>query len=530
MRKLNKSYFCQWGCFPILLVLIVLSSCQSDVQKDNMLFIAVDDLRPELGCYGANYIHSPNLDRLASKGYLFTNHYVSVPTCGASRFSLLTGNYPVSAVQVGNEACRQEISGKDETDRPESWVHHLRRNGYYTIGIGKISHYVDGLIYGYTDSVGTDLELPHSWDEMLFDPGKWETGWNAFFGYADGQNRQSMKRQVKPYESAEVEDTGYPDGLTTQLAIQKLRQLADRSTKLKSRRVEKSKVEKSTIGSPFLLAIGYFKPHLPFNAPKKYWDLYNEDSIPLSPVPFIPEGISRASLHGSGEFNGYQLGDEQASLNGPVSDEYARKLRHAYAACISYIDAQIGIVLDELEQLGLDENTNVIIWGDHGWHLGDQLVWGKHTIFDWATRSTLIIKPMTKDQRHKSDLRLTRKDLDISQVVGTVDLYPTIMDLCGLEMPYRGDGKSLIPLMENPHMDSWEEAAFSYFRNGISLRTGRYRLTRYFRTQQPTIELYDHMSDPYEAHNVASLFPELVDSLMVIWDQGNTGVFKTEDR
>ncbi len=224
------------------------------------------------------------------------------------------------------------------------------------------------------------------------------------------------------------------------------------------------------------------------------------------------------------------MGDEQASLKGPVSDEYARKLRHAYAACISYIDAQIGIVLDELEQLGLDENTNVIIWGDHGWHLGDQLVWGKHTIFDWATRSTLIIKPMTKDQRHKSDLRLTRKDLDISQVVGTVDLYPTIMDLCGLEMPYRGDGKSLIPLMENPPMDSWEEAAFSYFRNGISLRTGRYRLTRYFRTQQPTIELYDHMSDPYEAHNVASLFPELVDSLMVIWDQGNTGVFKTEDR
>ncbi len=133
---------------PILLI-ILLSACTTT--PPNVLFIAVDDLRPELNCYGADYIHSPNLDQLAAEGYLFTNHFVSVPTCGASRFSLLTGNYPVSTVQAGNEAIRQEISGKEETDAPESFVHHLRRNGYYTVGIGKISHYVDGLLYGYTD-------------------------------------------------------------------------------------------------------------------------------------------------------------------------------------------------------------------------------------------------------------------------------------------------------------------------------------------------------------------------------------------
>ena len=511
---------------PLLLMMLAIA-CQPPNQKPNLLFIAVDDLRPELNCYGADYIHSPNLDKLASEGFIFTNHFVSVPTCGASRFSLLTGNYPVTTVQAGNEACHREISGKPETDRPESWVHQLRRNGYYTIGIGKISHYADGLLYGYTDSVGTEYELPHSWDEMLFNPGKWETGWNAFFAYANGENRQSLNRQVKPYESAPVADTAYPDGLTTQLAIKKLKELA---SPLPASR-EGSGVGLMSAQPPFLLAIGYFKPHLPFNAPKKYWDLYNQDSIPLSPIPFIPEGINRASLHGSGEFNGYLLGDEQASLEGPVSEEYAQKLRHAYAACVSYIDAQIGMVLDELERLGLDENTHVIIWGDHGWHLGDQLVWGKHTIFDYATRSTLLILPKTQDLRPKTQIRPKTQDLRhmIDAIVGTVDLYPTIMELCGVEMPYSGDGQSLVPLMENPDV-SWEDARFSYFNRGVSLRTERYRLTRYFREQEPTIELYDHFQDPYESRNLAGELPQVVDSLLRIWERGNTHLYERRTR
>ncbi len=502
----------------ISILTLLISACSPQPQQPNLLFIAVDDLRPELACYGADYIHSPNMDKLASEGFLFTNHYVSVPTCGASRFSLLSGNYPVSTVQADNGAIKKEMAGKPESERPESFVHHLRRNGYYTVGIGKISHYVDGLLYEYTDSVGTEYELPHSWDEMLFDAGKWETGWNAFFGYADGTNRQSMKRQVKPYEGADVADKGYPDGLTTALAITKLRELKQGTT------VIPGQTRDQTANAPFLLAVGYFKPHLPFNSPKKYWDMYEESQIPISPIQYLPENTHKASLHGSGEFNGYLLGDEKASLEGPVSEEYARKVRHAYAACISYIDAQIGILLKELEVLDLADNTHVIIWVDHGWHLGDQNVWGKHTIFDWATRSTLMIQ-----MAQGSEIKTQVGGGIINQVVGTVDLYPTIMELCGVEMPHETDGRSLVSLMKDPETVAWENQSFSYFRKGISLRTEHYRLTKYFRKQEPKIELYDHFTDPYESKNIAADNKGIVDSFIVIWETGNTGLYSRDN-
>jgi choline-sulfatase len=468
---------------------------QNQNRHPNVLFIAIDDLRPELACYGNNYIKSPNIDRLAETGAVFTNHFVQVPTCGASRYSLLTGMLPKTKGHLSNEACHNYIAGKPETEVPETFIHHLRRNGYYTVGIGKISHYVDGLLYGYTDPVGTEYELPHSWDEMLLNPGKWGTGWNAFFGYADGENRQSMNRQVKPYEMADVSDTGYPDGLIAEQALEKLRELAKKE-------------------EPFFLGVGFFKPHLPFNAPKKYWDMYNEDEIPLSPNPYIPENVNKASLHGSGEFNGYQLGDEEATLDGPVSDEYARKLRHAYFACVSYTDAQVGKLLDELEKQGLAENTIVVVWGDHGWHLGDQLVWGKHTIFERALKSAFILNVPGK----------TKGKL-VEKVVSTVDIYPTLMDLCQVEMPHQTDGKSLMPLLSNP-LAEWEDASYGYFRNGISLRTGRYRFTKYFRDAEPVTELYDHQIDPNETKNIAAENPVLVKQLMPLWEKGNTGLFE----
>ncbi|MGC9342353.1 MAG: sulfatase [Bacteroidales bacterium] len=471
------------------------SSNEKMSDSPNVLFIAVDDLRPELGCYGAEYIHSPNIDRLAETGAVFTNHYVSVPTCGASRYSLLTGMLPNTKGHLSNEACHNLISGKPESENPETFIHHLRRNGYYTVGIGKISHYADGFLYGYTDTMNTERELPHSWDELVFDPGKWETGWNAFFGYASGENRQSLNMQVKPYEKADVPDTGYPDGLTSNLAIKKMEELAQRN-------------------EPFFLGVGFFKPHLPFNAPQKYWDLYTEEEIPLSPNPFIPENVNKASLHNSGEFNGYQLGDEKASLDGTVSDEYARKLRHAYFACVSYIDAQVGKLLDELDRLGIAENTIIVLWGDHGWHLGDQLVWGKHTVFERALKSAFILKVPGKTSGE-----------DIVNVVGTVDIYPTIMDLCSVEMPHETDGESMVPLLSNPMAD-WRNTAFGYYRNGISLRTSRYRLTKYFRNAEPAIELYDHKEDPNETVNIATEKPEIVEQLMPLWEKGNTNLYK----
>jgi len=465
-----------------------------DKEQPNVLFICVDDLRPELGCYGAKYIKSPNIDRLAESAYIFTNHFTQVPTSGASRCCLLTGMFPQTTGYLSNEACRTYISGKKESDLPETFIHHLRRNGYYTVGIGKISHYVDGLLYGYNDPVGSEYELPHSWDEMLFDSGKWGTGWNAFFGYADGSNRQSMNKIVKPYEIGNVDDLGYPDGYTAELAVKKLTELSKKK-------------------NPFFLAVGFFKPHLPFNSPKQYWDLYDENKLPLSPNPYIPANINRASLNNSSEFNGYLSGDEEASLNGQVTDAYARKLRHAYFSCISYSDAQIGKVLNELDKLGLANNTIVVIWGDHGWHLGDQLVWGKHTIFERALKSAFIIKVPGK-----------KGGIKLGQIVSSVDIYPTIIDLCGLKMPAETNGKSLKSLLNNPAAE-WPNVAYGYYQNGISMRTERYRLTKYFRKQEPIIELYDHRNDPNETNNIASANPGIVSRLMTLWEKGNTGLF-----
>src|SRR5690606_3601861 len=266
----------------ILILFPLVLKAGPQYQKPNVLFIFVDDLRPELGCYGSSYIHSPNIDRLASKAVVFTKQYVTVPTCGASRASILTGKLPRAAAELGNEAMESKKASRDKAV-PETFIHQLRLNGYYTVGIGKVSHSPDGYIYKYLEPQSDKLELPHSWNEMLFDSGKWGTGWNAFFGYADGSNRNTQKNMVKPYETADAEDEDYPDGLTAALAIKKLRELYN-------------------AGKPFFLGVGFFKPHLPFNAPKKYWDLYDEQALSLTPSPAVPQQVNKASLHGSSEF------------------------------------------------------------------------------------------------------------------------------------------------------------------------------------------------------------------------------------
>jgi iduronate 2-sulfatase len=471
---------------------------QASAKHPNVLFIMVDDLRPsELKCYGNSIIKSPNIDALASEGWLSKKQFVTVPTCGASRNSTITGMLPRSKAELTNEASVLMLSGKQKTNEPESFIDNLRRGGYYTVGIGKISHSADGYVYPYLAPRSNKLELPYSWNEMLFDAGKWGNGWNAFFGYANGTNRNTLNNQVKPYEEADVDDEGYPDGLTADLAVKKLQELGKKE-------------------QPFFLAVGFFKPHLPFNAPKKYWDLYNESELPLTPSPNIPKNVNKASLNESGEFNQYKLGDEEASLEKPVSDEYARKLKHAYFAAVSYSDAQVGKVLAELKQSGLDKNTIVILWSDHGWHLGDDLVWGKHTLFDWALQSVLIIK--TPEMK---------KGVTCDKVISSVDIYPTLMELCRVKMPHKTDGKSFVPLLKNPASSKWDNnMAYSYFNDGITVRTERYRLTKYFRKNEPLIELYDHKNDPYENDNVAGDHPKLVKQLLKVWAKGNTGVYE----
>jgi arylsulfatase A-like enzyme len=480
---------------------LFLVSCSQTPEKEqappNILFIAIDDLRPELGAYGGEVVQSPHLDRLAAEGFLFNNHYVAVPTCGASRYALITGMLPRNMEHTRNSAIATYLSKEPEKERPESFIHHLRRNGYYTVGIGKISHMPDGFVYGYQEPVSDVREMPHSWDEFIFNADKWKTGHNAFFGYADGSNRNDRNKQVKPYEAADVEDEGYPDGLIAKSAVEKIRELAQKD-------------------QPFFLATGFFKPHLPFNAPKKYWDLYDESDMPLSPSPNIPENVHPASLHGSGEFNQYALGEEKAGLDHNLSDAYSRKLMHAYYACVSYIDAQVGKLLDELDEQGLADNTVVIVWGDHGWHLGDQRVWGKHTVFERALRSAFIVKLPGNEYGPEV----------FNEIISTVDLYPTIVELCGLEMPHDTDGSSLINLWRDDASAEWRNTAYSYFRKGVSVRTDRYRLTRYFREQEPTVELYDYQTDLYDRKNIAEEQSEVVEELMDVWEKGNWGFYE----
>ncbi|MCE7057947.1 sulfatase [Algoriphagus sp. AGSA1] len=485
-----------------LLLFVAIFSCSQpdkgskEDKRYNIVFIAVDDLRPDFGAYGG-YAKTPSIDQLASSGTVFNNHYVQVPTCGASRYSLLTGLYPTTTRHLKNEAIEWFVSNEPEKETPESMVHLLKKNGYYTVGIGKIGHSVDGLLYGYEESPeGAKAELPYSWNEFLFDSDKWGTGWNAFFGYSDGSNRQGKKKQVKPYENADVSDRSYPDGITADLAVNKIGELAHQK-------------------KPFFLGVGFFKPHLPFTAPKKYWDLYSEDNIPLSPSPDIPEGINVASLHNMAEFNSYELGDEKAVLGESLSDNYSRKLRHAYYSSVSYVDAQIGKVLAELDKQGLTDNTIIILWGDHGWHLGDHRIWGKHTNFEVALRSPLIVKVPKMKPRYIGN----------GTVVSSVDIYPSLMEWCKIPVDFPLDGQSLAKLISNGEDSERENLAFSYFNKGISMRNKRYRLTRYFRNENPVIELYDHNLDSLESKNIAEEKPEIVEQLMRLWEKGNTGLF-----
>lgn len=447
----------------------------------NVLFIAVDDLRPEIGAYGDSHAQTPNLDRLAAEGVLFRRHYVQVPTCGASRFALLTGEYPRTREHLSNEAF-VKLLPREERERPESFAHLFRRGGYHTAAIGKISHYPDGRVYTYAGEGDGRREMPFSWTEVHGPVGKWGTAWNAFFGYADGSNRNEDRGAKPPFEAADVPDTGYPDGLIADMAVRKLRELR---------------------GRKFFLAVGFFKPHLPFTAPAKYWDRYDPARIPLSPNPGAPAGINPASLHPSGEmFNSYGPHPSRGGAGIRIDDEYARTLRHAYFAAVTYVDAQVGRVLDELDRLGLRDSTIVVVWGDHGWHLGDHTIWGKHTTFERSLRSPLLV----------SAPGMERRGVVTDGIVETVDIYPSLVDLAGLPRPGGLDGQSFVHLLKNPERPG-KEGAYSRFHGRHTLRTDRYRITE-LEEGAPRVELYDHATDPHETRNVAAERPEIVQELL----------------
>jgi iduronate 2-sulfatase len=452
--------------------------------RRNVLLLCVDDLRPALGCYGDTVMHTPHIDRLAATGRVFTRHYVQCAVCGPSRGALLTGK-PQASWDCWNALRRQA-----EPAYPVSFAHLLRRSGYRTVAIGKVSHQPGGVM----DNAQTVHQVPFSWDLSYAPVGEWRTPWRAFFGFSGAQayNKQSLPPAERdeprlPYEFADVPDTGYPDGLNAAAAVRQLNDLKQRHTH-------------------FLLAVGFYKPHLPFCAPKRYWDLYGRNA-PLAPNPYPSRGTDPSiSGHKSGELTGNYHWPSGA---GNVGEGEARILRQGYRACVSYVDAQVGKVLDELARLELDRNTVVILWGDNGWHLGEHAVWGKHTNYEIATRTPLIVRVPGMPHPGTASRGL----------VETVDLYPSLAEMCGLECPRDLNGASLSPALWDPRHPG-KPQAFSFFPRGKlmgrTIRTERYRLVRWTGPagEVAQTELYDHARDPREDVNVAKQQPDVVKALV----------------
>ncbi len=439
--------------------------------KPNVLLICVDDLRPELKSFGADYIHSPAMDALAASGRAFTRHYVQAPTCGASRYALLTGRYGKTPAQKGNDALM--ASAKDAEKQPFSLPRQFRENGYRTIAIGKVSHYPGGL-GGKDWNDPKKTEMPGSWDVNVMPTGPWKNPQAAMHGYADGVPRGAGT----PVSEHKVgDDMRYTDGWITREALSQMDGLAEKK-------------------EPFFLAVGIMKPHLPFACPKSYLDIYEGQKLPPIPYPQMP--ASPSTWHNSNEFNRYARGGRD-----PWKEpDYADEVRRSYAACVSYADAQVARIMAHLEKLGLAENTIVVLWGDHGWHLGEHAVWGKHTLFEESLRSPLVIRAPGMKQVGKAT----------ETIVETIDLYPTLCELAGVPIPEQLSGSSLIQHLEDPKVLGGE--AVSYFGANDTIRTDRHRLIRHNPTgKAPVFELYDHSSREKESENIAGQNPEFVREL-----------------
>jgi len=441
------------GAGAVTLVLPGISLGRERAQtKPNVLFIAVDDLRPQLGCYGQTQMISPNIDRLAGSGVVFNRAYCQSPVCGASRASLLSG---IRATRDRSFKGYLHHADRD-WGAPLSLPRHFRSHGYYTISNGKIYHHRD-------DGKG-------SWSEAAWRPsGEW--GGRGYLLEENKATARSADRGLGPaYECADVDDSAYADGTTADKAISDLRRL---------KRMDK----------PFFLAVGFVKPHLPFNAPKRYWDLYDRDEIDLADNPFRPKNAPDAAIHNWGELRAYH----DIPKKGPLSEEMARTLIHGYYACTSYTDAQIGRVVGELDRLGLADNTIIVLWGDHGWNLGEHTLWCKHCHFQTSLRAPLIVH----DPRREGGIRTER-------LTEFVDIYPSLCELAGLPVPEHTEGRSFVPLMKRPTRP-WKDAIYSRFHSGDSVCTDRYSYTEWTGKdgKMHARMLYDHDVDPEENVNIS---------------------------
>lgn len=446
--------------------------CSKAKKQPNVLFIAVDDLRPELGCYGHKIVKSPNIDKLASQGTLFTNAFCNVPVCGASRASLLTGIRPTRERFV-TYYTRIEEDAPNATTLPL----HFKQHGYHAISLGKVAHHRE--------------DVAEHWSEEPWRPDYPQNGEQKNWrDYQSEQNKRIAAEQENgrawPYEWPEVPDNAYFDGKIADRAVQDLKRLSASDT-------------------PFFMAVGFLKPHLPFNAPKQYWDLYSEEDIHLPDNYYRPEHAPDAAIHNFGELRNYY----GVPKTGPVSDEMAHTLIQGYYACVSYTDAQIGKVLQALEESGEADNTIIILWGDHGWNLGEHTLWCKHCNFKTSLRAPILLKaPGTSNQQKSAEL------------VEFVDIFPTLCELANIPEPEQCHGTSFAPLLKNPNLP-WKSAVYSRWINGETVKTKRYAYTEWTNDdgERYAQMLYDHQQDPNENVNVvdkpehAALVKELQEML-----------------
>jgi iduronate 2-sulfatase len=457
--------------------------------KPNVLLICVDDLKPALGCYGDQRVKAPHIDRLAARGVLFERAYCNQAVCAPSRNALLTGVRPTTA-GIYDLGTNFRVASSNAVTLPQYFMKH----GYRTEALGKIFHVGHG-----------NHEDPASWSVP-----HWKAN-SIAYALPESRANQGLTREEAlfanqtegvsnlprgaPYESADAPDDAYPDGKIAAEAIRRLR------------------AAKNKPDEPFFLAVGFLKPHLPFCAPKKYWDLYDRASFAVPALRMAPEGAPKFAPSGWGELRQYS----GMPASGPVMDDQARALIHGYHAAVSYMDAQLGKVLDELDRLGLAKNTIVLLWGDHGWHLGDHGWWCKHTNYEQATRIPLIVvapgvtRPGTRA---------------VNALVESVDIYPTLAELAGLpapQVPQGIEGKSFVAALREPSQGAKNYVFHVYPRGeriGRAVRTVRYRLVEWkvpgAAADTAEIELYDYQDDLLETKNLAPDRADVVNRMRVM--------------
>lgn len=480
----------------LLVVLVNLSTGVTWAAKPNVLFVCFDDLRPELGCYGNREIKTPNIDRFAKQGVTFTRAYCQSAVCAPSRATVMTGLRPDST-RVW------DLRGKFRENLPDvvTIPQHFRGHGYYTVSMGKIfhNHMPDRISFDEPDLRPANYATPELIDR---DPESFYHDESLKQELAQVRQRRLLQNPNayangwaygRSTESFDAPDNEFYDGAQTELAIETMARLRNNK-------------------EPFFLALGYYRPHLPFVAPKKYWDLYDRESLPMATNPFLPKDAPVMAMDSAYELKGcYDFEHVKHPSVARLTDKEARMLRHGYYASVSFVDACFGRLMRGLAELGMADNTIVVVWGDHGWKLGEHGSWCKQTNYEIDTRVPLIVRaPGIAVEGSKS-----------SALVELVDLYPTLCDLAKIPVPSSLEGTSFAPLLSDAELN-WKTSAFSQFHRyprvtpdgkdymGLSIVTSRYHYVEWHlwndidKSVGPlaAVELYDLQDDPNENTNI----------------------------